>query len=108
VDSNSEVAAFLRYPLYALTTATEDSIAGGLTEGQRDYWRTQHELTQLRSILEALEWAQKNPHFPFFTLLPNLEFSQGQLYKYLCQIKGDFEEIVGAMSDCEPAKSTEG
>jgi hypothetical protein len=108
VDSDSDISAFLRFPLYALTTATEDSIAGGLTEDQRDYWRTHHEIEQLRDILEALKWAEKHPLFPFYNLLPNLNFSQGSLYKYLCQIKGDFEEIVDAMSDSEPAKSTEG
>jgi hypothetical protein len=106
--TDSELSAFLRYPLYALTTETESIAGGGLNEGQRDYWRTRHELGQLRSILEALEWAVKHPDYPFGNLLPGLNFSQESLYNYLCQIKGDFEEIVDALSDSNPAKSTEG
>jgi hypothetical protein len=72
---------------------------GSLSEGQRDYWRSKHELEQLRHILAALGWAEEHPAFPFSSLLPNLKFADETLYKYLCQIKGDFEEIVEELEE---------
>ena len=78
---------FLKIPLYKLYYINDVEAFIGLTERDLDSLRNEYTESELVEIIHSVQWAIQNQNYDFSSLLPNLNHSNEDIYKYLCKLE---------------------
>lgn len=88
----NEIVKFLRIPLYKLYYIDTLDDYSGLTDSEIQVFCSEYSESVANNILRALEWGVNNPNYNFSSLLPNLKFSNKDIYRYICILDKQFQE----------------
>ena len=58
-----------------------------------DDLRKQHDADWIRNTVESLEWAAEHPGFPFASILPNIPFSDEEVYLFLKRFLEQLKDV---------------
>jgi len=84
---------FLKIPLYKLYHINDVEAFIGLTERDLDSLRNEYTESELVEIIHSVQWAIQNQNYDFSSLLPNLNHSNEDIYKYLCKLECSFANL---------------
>jgi len=84
---------FLRIPLYKLYYIDDVSEFSGFTIQSLESLKCEYSESELRAIVESVNWATHNPDYDFSSLLPNLQHSNEDIYKYLCTLRDSLSSL---------------
>ena len=87
---------YLRIPLSKLNYIDDLASFGGLNKDELVSLRIEYSEKELKEIIVAARWAKNNPNHDFRTMLPNLKFTNLEIYRYLTVILGQLETINGS------------
>lgn len=86
---------FLKIPLYKLYYIKSVDDFRGLDNDDLTALRDEYSTDELKSIMNSLEWASRNPDFDFSSLLPKLGHSNTDIYRYLCTVHQSLNATSG-------------
>jgi len=79
---------WLGIPVYGLYYVTGGERPVDAAEDLMRKWKTTQTNPQYRkSMLAALEWAAQNPGFEYSKILPDLDFSNDEVFQYLLRVR---------------------
>ena len=84
--SEEEHIKSLRIPLYALYYLDDWEGMTALAAGTATRLVEDYSSTVFLRIVNALEWAIRNPDFQFASLLPNLKYSNEQIHTFFVEV----------------------
>jgi hypothetical protein len=84
---------YLRIPLYKLYYLDDIDTFTGLTEKDINSLKTEYTVEELSEIIKSVNWAVKNKEYDFASLLPNLNRSNEDIYKYLCKLERSLPKL---------------
>ena len=77
---------FLRIPLSKLHHLNDLDSFSGLESEDIEAMKREYGEDDSASIVEAIAWAVDNPSYDFSSMLPNLSYTNPQIYQYLCKL----------------------
>jgi uncharacterized protein YpuA (DUF1002 family) len=77
---------YLKIPLYKLYHLDNADTFTGLTEEDLNHLKTEYTESELTAIIDSVKWAIQNENYDFSSLLPNLNHSNKDIYKFLCKL----------------------
>lgn len=77
---------FLKIPLYKLYYIDDISKFSGLSHEDIRELQNEYSESELIEITRAVKWAVQNKDYDFSSLLPNLNFSNEDIYVYICKL----------------------
>jgi len=84
---------FLKIPLHKLYYVDDVSEFLGLTTQDLESLKSEYDESELKGIIESVRWATHNPNYDFLSLLPNLQHSNEDIYKYLCKLESSISSL---------------
>ncbi len=84
---------FLRIPLYKLNYIDNVNDFSGLTVQDLESLKSEYDKSELKSIVESVNWATKNPDYDFLSLLPDLRHTNEEIYNYLCRLENSLNSL---------------
>ncbi len=87
----------LRIPLYRLfyfDDLSELTEFSGYTDEELELMKVEYSEQILKEIIETVKWATQNSDFDFLSLFPDMEFSNEDMYNYLCKVDKSFKNII--------------
>ena len=90
--------SFLRIPLYKLYYLDEIG-EEPLTKKELEQLSQDYDQDTIGEIVNSLEWASNNPAYPFSPLLPDLQFSDQDAYRYLVDVLRQVKRHLGSSDD---------
>ncbi len=84
---------FLRIPLYKLNYIDNVNDFSGLTVQDLESLKSEYDKSELKSIVESVNWATKNPDYDFLSLLPDLRHTKEEIYNYLCRLENSLNSL---------------
>jgi hypothetical protein len=83
----------LRIPLHKLYHIENVDTFYGLTEKDISSLRSEYTDEELSNIIKSVHWAVQNREYDFSSLLPNLNHSNEDIYKYLSRLEQSLAEM---------------
>ena len=84
---------FLKIPLHKLYYVDDVREFLGLTAQDLESLKSEYDESELKGIIESVRWATHNPNYDFLSLLPNLQHSNEDIYKYLCKLESSISSL---------------
>jgi len=84
---------YLRIPLHKLYHIDDIDTFTGLTEKEIFSLKSEYTNEELSEIIKSVHWAVNNKEFDFSSLLPNLNRSNEDIYKYLTKLERSLAEV---------------
>jgi hypothetical protein len=84
---------YLRIPLYKLYHIDDIDTFTGLTEKDIISLKSEYSVEELSEIIKSVHWAVNNKEYDFSSLLPNLNHSNEDIYKYLTKLEQSLAEV---------------
>lgn len=84
---------FLRIPLHKLYHIENVDTFDGLTEEDISSLRCEYTDEELSEIIKSVRWAVQNREYDFSSLLPNLNHSNEDIYKYLSRLEQSLAKL---------------
>jgi len=81
---------FLRIPLYKLNYIDDLPSFSGLTGDELKSFDNEYDETEKVDIKAAVKWATENESFDFLSLVPDLKYTNKDIYEFLCKINNSF------------------
>lgn len=85
--SFTEHEKYLRIPLYKLYYIKGSLDEFDFKENFMADFKREYNLEQIHHIYHAVHWAFENPNYNFRELLPDLRFTNEEIYRYLTKLK---------------------
>ncbi len=85
--------SFLKIPLHKLYYIDNVDTFVGLTEKDIDSLKSEYTREELTGIVESVNWAVQNKDYDFSSLLPNLNHSNEDIYKYLQKLEQSLDKL---------------
>lgn len=83
---------YLRITLHKLYYVDDLGSFSGLTAEEFASMRDEYDPDEIKSIIESVGWARENPDFDFSSLLPDLNYSNDEIYEYFCKLDKYFQK----------------
>lgn len=77
---------FIRIPLFKLHHISSIDDFSGLTEEEWSAAALEYSEEELVEIKKSIRWAVENEGFDFQSLLPNIKFSNHEIYVFFCKL----------------------
>ncbi len=84
---------FLRIPLNKLYYIDNVNDFSGLTIQDLESLKSEYDELELKGIVESVRWATQNPNYDFLSLLPKLQHSNEDIYRYLCKLESSLSGL---------------
>jgi hypothetical protein len=84
---------FLRIPLHKLYYIDNIEEFSGLTEKDISSLKSEYTVEEMSEIIKSVHWAVQNKEHDFNSLLPNLNFSNEDIYKYLTKLERSLAKL---------------
>lgn len=84
---------FLRIPLHKLYYIDNVDTFTGLTEKDISSLKNEYTVEELSLIIRSVHWAIQNEDYDFSSLLPNLKYSNEDIYKYLSKLEQSLTKL---------------
>jgi len=78
---------FLKIPLHKLYYIEDLNSFTGLVNDELDSLKNEYDESEIKEIVKSVVWAKQNPNYDFSSLLPDLQYDNDEIYKYLCKIE---------------------
>jgi hypothetical protein len=84
---------YLRIPLHKLYYIDDVDAYPGLSVDELISLKEKYTEEAVAGIVKAVEWAVENKGYDFSSMLPNLNHSNDDIYKYLCVLNHSLKQL---------------
>lgn len=92
--NDDELVRFLRIPLYNLLYIDDIGSFDGYNVNEILKIKNSYTNNEISNIVSALKWGVSNPEYDFSSLLPGLKHQNKLIYRYICIVASQFEQIL--------------